>query len=67
MKAARCTCSSWVQATSDIRPLAAAGSIGIAHHGEVTDRLYKQGEIDARTTISSAFATRGFWWASPRT
>ena len=31
---------------SDIRPLAAAGSIGIAHHGEVTDRLYKQGEID---------------------
>jgi hypothetical protein len=31
---------------SDIRPLAAAGSIGIAHHGEVTDRLYKQGGID---------------------
>jgi hypothetical protein len=31
---------------SDIRPLAAAGSIGIAHHGELTDRFYKQGEID---------------------
>ncbi len=31
---------------SDIRPLAAAGSIGNAHHGEVTDRLYKQGQID---------------------
>ncbi len=31
---------------SDIRPLAAAGCIGIAHHGEVTDRLFKQGKID---------------------
>ncbi len=29
-----------------IRRLAAGGSIGIAHHGEVTDRLFKSGELD---------------------
>ena len=31
----------------DLRPLAKAeGIIGIAHHGEVTDRLFKQGKFD---------------------
>ncbi len=29
-----------------IRPLAEGGCIGIAHHGEVTDRLFKTGKID---------------------
>ncbi|MFB3825859.1 MAG: hypothetical protein ACE15B_03785 [Bryobacteraceae bacterium] len=30
---------------SDIAPLAAAGTIAIAHHGEFTDRCYKQGKL----------------------
>jgi len=32
--------------SSSIRTLAAGGCIAIAHHGEVTDRLFKNGEID---------------------
>ena len=31
---------------SDIDKLAKGGCIGIAHHGEVTDRLFKDGKID---------------------
>ncbi len=31
---------------ADIAPLAEAGAIGIAHHGEVTDRLFKAGRLD---------------------
>ncbi|MFA6560596.1 MAG: hypothetical protein WCV00_01650 [Verrucomicrobiia bacterium] len=30
----------------EIAPLAKAGCIAIAHHGEVTDRLFKQGQLD---------------------
>lgn len=30
----------------DIPPLAQAGCVGIAHHGEVTDRLFKDGQLD---------------------
>ena len=32
--------------TAIIKTLAAAGCIGIAHHGEVTDRLFKRGKLD---------------------
>ncbi len=31
---------------SNLRKLADAGAIGCAHHGEVTDRLFKSGQID---------------------
>jgi len=31
---------------ADIEELAKAGTIGIAHHGEVTDRLFKAGQLD---------------------
>jgi hypothetical protein len=30
----------------DVKELAGAGTIGIAHHGEVTDRLFKAGQLD---------------------
>jgi hypothetical protein len=30
----------------DIEPIAQAGGIGIAHHGEATDRLFKSGKLD---------------------
>jgi len=30
----------------DVKELAAAGTIGIAHHGEYTDRLFKAGQLD---------------------
>lgn len=33
--------------TEHIAQLAKAGAIGIAHHGEVTDVLFKQGELDS--------------------
>jgi len=32
---------------ADIEEIAKAGAIGIAHHGEQTDRLYKAGQLDA--------------------
>ncbi len=31
---------------ADIQELAGAGAIGIAHHGEYTDRLFKTGQLD---------------------
>jgi hypothetical protein len=31
---------------AEIKKLAAAGTIGIAHHGEVTDRMFKAGRLD---------------------
>jgi hypothetical protein len=31
---------------SNIERLRAAGCVGIAHHGELTDRLFKQGQLD---------------------
>jgi hypothetical protein len=34
------------QDSAEISELAAAGTIGIAHHGEVTDRLFKSGGFD---------------------
>lgn len=30
----------------DVKELAGAGAIGIAHHGETTDRLFKAGQLD---------------------
>jgi hypothetical protein len=30
----------------EIAPLVKAGSVAIAHHGEVTDRLFKRGQLD---------------------
>ncbi len=30
----------------DVKELAGAGTIGIAHHGETTDRLFKAGQLD---------------------
>ena len=33
--------------TEHIAQLAKAGAIGISHHGEVTDMLFKQGELDS--------------------
>ena len=34
------------QDPAEIKKLAAAGTIGIAHHGEVTDRMFKSGRFD---------------------
>jgi len=31
---------------AEIEPLAQAGCVGIAHHGETTDQLFKRGELD---------------------
>jgi hypothetical protein len=31
----------------DVKELAGIGAIGIAHHGEVTDRLFKAGQLDS--------------------
>ena len=46
-QAERCRCSALTNGDEDMEEAARVeGLIGVAHHGEVTDRLFKQGNLD---------------------
>ena len=49
-----------------IARLVKAGTIAIAHHGEVTDTMFKSGQIERIRAFWQSCATPGFWSAYPR-